>query len=286
MKRTVPTGTSLKAIVSDRRVALWSASSIVAVLIFWEVAADLHLISQYFFSSPSAIVATGLREVQEASFWSDLGISTLEFVVGYCLAMLVGIPLGFLIGWNRRTGYVLEPWLHGLNSTPTLALMPLVVLWFGLGIESKFAIVFISAMVPVVVNLYVGVRTLDPRLLRVARSFGARRRVLLRSIIIPGLLSFVFVAARIAVGRSVSGVVVGEFYASQSGLASRIFQAGINAQTSKLFFGALTITVLAMLGFRLVDAVQNRALAWRRVTPTRARRAALVVPTTARMSDL
>ncbi len=285
MKRYLPTIASLRAFTAGHPVAIWSAGSILTVLILWEAAADLRIVSRYFFSSPSAILVTGFSEVQQASFWSDLGVSTLEFLVGYGLAMLVGIPLGFLIGWNRRAGYALEPWLHGLNSTPTLALMPLVVLWFGLGIESKFAIVFISAMVPVVVNLYVGVRTLDPRLLRVARAFGARRRVLLRSIIIPGLLSFVFIAARIAVGRSVSGVVVGEFYASQSGLASRIFQAGVNAQTSRLFFGALTITVLAMLGFRLVDALQRRALSWRGV-PANKPKGKVLVPPVARLSDL
>jgi NitT/TauT family transport system permease protein len=224
------------------------------------------------------IVAAGYREVQQPSFWTDLSVSSLEFAVGYGLAMIMGVPLGFLIGWNRRVGYLLEPWMHALNSTPSLALMPLVVLWFGLGLQSKFAIVFISAVIPVMVNLYVGVKTLDHRLLLVARSFGARRLVLFRTIVVPGLMAFVFVAARIAVGRSVSGVVVGEFYAAQSGLAARIFQAGINAQTNRLFFGALTITVLAMAAFGLVGVLQGRALSWRRVIKAKSRRGALAVP--------
>jgi taurine transport system permease protein len=272
---------TLAGLLATYRVAIWSAGSVIGVFVLWEVAADLHWISRLFFSSPSGIIAAGIREVHLPSFWDDLRISSLEFAVGYGLALGVGVPLGVLIGSNRRVGYLLEPWIHALNSTPSLALMPLVVLWFGLGIESKFAIVFISAVVPVVVNMYVGVRTIEPRLLTVARSFGAHRLLLFRTVVLPGLLPFIFVSARIGVGRSVSGVVVGEFYASQAGLASRIFQAGVNAQTDKLFFGALVITALAMLAFGFVGVVQGRALSWRRVAVTRKRRGArLVVPVT------
>jgi NitT/TauT family transport system permease protein len=141
--------------------------------------------------------------------------------------------------------------------------MPLILIWFGLGAPAKVAIVFVTAFVPVVLNVYTGVRTVDQRLIRVAASFAASRSHLVRSVVVPSIAPFGFAGARIGVGRAVSGVVVGEFFASQSGLAFRIFQDAQVLETANVLFNALAITFLALAAFKLVGLAERRTLRWR-----------------------
>lgn len=237
--------------------------SFIFVALLWQVGSAFSVLNPMFFSSPTAVVVAGVQEVQTPLFWNDLRISGFEFLVGYVAAVGSGVVFGFLLGWFRRLGYFFEPWVNALNATPSLALMPLVVLWFGLGSTSKVAIVFVTTFVPVVVNTYTAARTLDQRLVRVAASFGARRWLLLRTLAFPTIAPFVFAAARVGVGRAVSGVVVGEFYTAQAGLAYRLFQYAQLLKTADLLFGALLITALALGAFKLVEMAERRVLRWR-----------------------
>jgi NitT/TauT family transport system permease protein len=249
---------------SETRLLVYGSFIVVALL--WQIGSTLGVMDPMFFSSPTAVVIAGVREVQTPLFWNDLRTSAFEFLVGYIAAVGSGVVFGFLFGWFRRLGYFAEPWVNALNATPSLALMPLVVLWFGLDSTSKVAIVFITTFVPVVVNTYTAARTLDQRLARVAASFGARRWFLLRTLVFPTIAPFVFAAARIGVGRAVSGVVVGEFYTAQAGLAYRLFQYASLLKTADLLFGALFITAIALGAFKLVEIAERRVLRWRSVT--------------------
>jgi ABC-type nitrate/sulfonate/bicarbonate transport system permease component len=237
--------------------------SFALVALVWEVSADIGLLNQAFFASPTAIVTAGVRDVQTQLFWGDVRASASEFIVGYGIAVFAGLVFGFTMGWFRRFGYFFRPWIDALNATPSLALMPLVLIWFGLGASSKVAIVFITTFVPVVVNIYTGARTVDQKFLRVAAGFGASRTFLLRSVVVPSIAPFGFAAARLGVGRAVSGVVVGEFFSAQAGLAYRLFQDAQLLQTARLLFGALTITFLALGAFRFVSFAESRTLRWR-----------------------
>jgi NitT/TauT family transport system permease protein len=243
--------------------------SFLLVATFWEVGADVGLLNATFFASPSAIALAGFRAVQTAIFWGDVWTSVYEFLLGYAIAVTAGLLLGILMGWFRRVSYFCEPWVNALNATPSIALMPLILIWFGIGPTSKVAIVLITTFVPVVVNIYTGARTVDPRLLRVAASFGASRTYLFRSVVAPSIAPFGFAGARIGVGRAVSGVIVGEFFAAQAGLGFRLFQDADLLQTDKVLFGALTITFLALGAFKLVGLAERRTLRWRSAVPGR-----------------
>ncbi len=238
-------------------------ASFVLVAAAWEIGARTGALNPVFFASPSAVVVAGFHEVQTALFWSDLWTSATEFLMGYGIAVLAGLVFGFAMGWFVHFGYFFRPWIDALNATPSLALMPLVLIWFGLGPPSKVAIIFVTTFIPVVVNVYTGANTVSHQFLRVANSFRSSRAVLLRSVVVPSVAPFAFAAARIGVGRAVSGVVVGEFFSAQSGLAYRLFQDAQLLQTARLLFGALTITLLALGGFRLVNLLERRALHWR-----------------------
>jgi NitT/TauT family transport system permease protein len=248
--------------------------SFVIVAIVWELAADLGLLNASFFASPSAIILAGTRVVATPVFWNDLWTSAYEFLVGYAIAVTSGLLLGILMGWFKRVSYLCEPWVNALNATPSIALMPLVLIWFGIGPTSKIAIVFITTFVPVVVNIYTGARTVDPRLMRVAASFGASRTQLFRTVVAPSIAPFGFAGARIGVGRAVSGVIVGEFFAAQAGLGFRLFQDADLLHTADVLFGALTITFLALGAFKLVGVAERRTLRWRSVVTDSRRSAA------------
>jgi NitT/TauT family transport system permease protein len=249
----------------EREGRLLPLVSFVAVAILWEIGADTGVLNPVFFPPPTEIVRTGVQEVQSATFWGDVGTSVFEFLWGYLIAITLAFPCGVLIGWFRRLRYLSEPWVDALNATPTLALMPLVLIWFGLGTSAKVAIVFITAFIPVVLNVYTGVRTVDHRLLGVAASFGATRNRIMRTVVVPSVAPFGFAGARIGVGRAVSGVVVGEFFASDSGLAFRIFHDAQLLQTASVLFYALVITFLALGAFNLVGLIEHRVLRWRSI---------------------
>jgi NitT/TauT family transport system permease protein len=241
--------------------------SFLLVAIIWEVGADVGILNITFFASPSSIALAGFREIQTPIFWGDAWTSVYEFLLGYTIAVTAGLLLGILMGWFRRVSYFCEPWVNALNATPSIALMPLILIWFGIGPTSKVAIVFITTFVPVVVNIYTGARTVDPHLLRVAASFGASRTFLFRSVVAPSIAPFGFAGARIGVGRAVSGVIVGEFFAAQAGLGFRLFQDANLLHTANVLFGALTITFLALGAFKLVEVAERRSLRWRSVVP-------------------
>ena len=237
--------------------------SFVVVLLIWEICARAGVIDEVFFSSPSDVWNAGVAAVQTADFWNDTRISLEEFVIGYVAAVVVAVPFGLAAGYSRRFQFFVDPWLNALNSTPRIALLPLVVLWFGLGTMSKIAIVFIGVFVSVAVNTLGGVTTVDRTLADVATTYGASGMRRLTSVILPGILPFALVGMRLGVGRAVSGVMVAEFFTSQAGLGNFIFRAGQTMQTGKLLFGALFITVLALLGFRGLAALERRFSKWR-----------------------
>jgi ABC-type nitrate/sulfonate/bicarbonate transport system permease component len=237
--------------------------SFVLLLAGWELASRGGLIDEVFFSSPLGVWDAGVAAMQTADFWNDTWVSLEEFLIGYIAACVVAIPFGLLAGYSRRFQYFVDPWLNALNSTPRIALLPLVVLWFGLGLMSKVAIVFIGVFVSVAINTLGGVRTVDRTLSDVATTFGASGMRRLTSVILPGILPFALVGMRLGVGRAVAGVMVAEFFTSQAGLGNFIFRAGQTLQTGKLLFGALFITILALLGFQGLSVLERRFSKWR-----------------------
>ena len=234
----------------------------VVLVALWELSASLQLINPFFFSSPSRVVEAGSLAILTAEFWNDVWVSSQEFWVGYIAAIAIAVPFGLLTGWFRPLHYMFEPWLAAFNATPRLALLPLVVLWVGLGFWSKAVIVFLGVFFPVAINTFQGVRTVDVNLYDVSRSFGATTYRRIISVVLPSVLPFALVGMKLGIGRAVSGVVVAEFFTSQDGLGNFIFRAGAQLNTSKLLFGAFFITGLALGAFAIISAIERRVKAW------------------------
>jgi NitT/TauT family transport system permease protein len=167
------------------------------------------------------------------------------------------------MGWYRRVAYVLDPFVNAFYATPRVALLPLVVIWVGIGIWSKIAIVFLGAVFPVLLSTYSGVRTTDARLLRAARSFGADDLQIFRTLILPGSVPFIVTGLRLGVGRALIGVVVGELYAATAGIGFLISVAGNSFQTDKVFVGVLLIALVGIVSMELLGRLERRFERWR-----------------------
>ena len=210
----------------DAESLILPVGSFCGLLAVWELASRLGLISPFFFSSPSMVLGAGADHLIDPAFWNDVRVSGQEFLVGYLAGTLLGVPFGLLTGWFRKLHYMFEPWLAAFNAMPRIALLPLVIVWVGLGFWSKAVIVFLGVFFPVAINTFNGVRTVDRNLYDVARSFGASGMRRIFSVVVPSVIPFTLVGLRLGIGRAVSGVVIAEFITAQDGLGKFIFRAG------------------------------------------------------------
>jgi NitT/TauT family transport system permease protein len=246
----------------DERAVL-SIAGVVALFVAWQIGSDGGLIDKFFFSSPLAIFAAGVQEVQQPRFWDDAKISALELGVGSLAAVALAVPLGIAIGWYHRVSLTFDPWLNFFNALPRVALVPLVVLWVGLGAEMKTVIVFLGGFFSIILPTVEGVRTVDRQFLDVARSFRAPERLIFTSLIIPGTLPFIVSGIRLAVGRVLAGVIIAEFYAQTQGLGVMIAKAAASLQSDRMLFGVLLFTILGILLTEGVGYVERYLQRWR-----------------------
>jgi len=227
-------------------------------------AAERLRLKPIFISSPTLVAAAAYRMAfVTGEIWRDLAASGIGYGLGVALAIAVGIPLGLAAGWYRRLSYAVEPFLSALNATPQVAFLPLIVLWVGTGLGARVLIVFLLAVLPIAINAHAAVRTTDARLVRLAASFGAGEWRLFRTIILPSTVPFLLAGLRLAVGRGMIGVVVGEIYGSAAGIGAMISQAGARFQTDRVFVGVLTIVAIGVILVELVQLIERRVEAWR-----------------------
>ncbi len=233
-----------------------------AGLALWETVAAQRWVNPLLISSPSRIVAAAVWLFGHG-FWNGIAISAREFGWGFGLALATGLPLGLVLGWYRRPRLALEPFISMLLALPRVALMSLILLWLGIGLESKVAVVYLGAFFPILVTVMTGIKTLDPVLMNCARSFGASDPQIFRTLALPGTLPFIVTGMRLGIGRGLVGVVVGELIAATGGVGHMMSRAGATFQVDKVFVGVL---LLAGAGFLLAEAlnVVERALEkWR-----------------------
>jgi NitT/TauT family transport system permease protein len=234
-----------------------------AFLLIWESIGRSGLVDPLFVSSPVRVAQAGAALLQDPDFWNDLYVSGAEFAIGYGAAAVVGIMLGLGVGLSKRLDYLLAPFVDTLNAVPRVTLLPLIVIWFGIGIWSKVAVVFLGAVIPILINARSGVKASETRFVRVARSFSASRFKIFTSIVLPGTVPFVFTGLKYGAGRALLGVVVGELYASTAGVGHLIVNAGNALQTDIVFFGVAIFMAAGLLVVSLLDRLERRFERWR-----------------------
>ena len=237
-----------------------------AVLVFgtvWQVVAVRRLVPELFLPGPADIAAAFVAYVAKGSIWLDLWTSGQELLLGFVLAIVVGLPLGMLMGWYRRLSYALDPFVTFFNSIPRVSLTPLFIIWFGIGINSKIAVVFLGAIFAIIINTAAAARNLDPALVRAARSFGASDTQLFRTVVLPGSVPFILTGLRLGLAHALTGVVVAELVAAQAGVGLMMAQAGQTFQTSKVFVGLILVAGAGVLLTVVLQRIEQRFQSWR-----------------------
>jgi NitT/TauT family transport system permease protein len=242
---------------------LWGAGSVGIFLVVWQLVALAQVVPPLFLPAPTEIAQAMVQMFQDPTIWIDLQTSGSEFIIGYLLAIAAGLPLGLLAGRYLRLSWALDPFIAFFYSMPRIALVPLLLIWFGIGIWSKVAVVFLGAFFPITINTVAGIRSLDPALIRAARSFGARELQLFWTIALPGSVPFILTGLRLGIGHALVGVVVGELIAAQHGIAQRMSVAGTLFQVPTMFAALIIISSSGVVLTLVLQRLERRFDAWR-----------------------
>ncbi len=242
---------------------LLGAVGLVSALCFWETAARLQWADPILISSPT-LVASALKEwAATGVLWRDLAVSLWELVVAFGAAAVVGIPLGVAMGWNRPAEYALDPFVWLLYSTPIVSFWPLFIIWLGIGIKAIIALAFLFSIVQIVINTMAGVRNIDPVLIRCAHSFNARTVDLFFKFTLPGALLMIVAGLRLALGRALIGVVVGELFSANAGLGFHISYYGAKLRFGDVFASLFVIVVIGVGTSQVIRLLEARMIRWK-----------------------
>jgi taurine transport system permease protein len=253
-----PTG-----IAARYRTPLLGGLAVILFFVAWQALFLVVPFNPLFISKPSLILAGLFDLIDTGELLDDLRVSAVPFAYGLAAAVVVGVAIGMVMGWRARVGYALDPLMTALYASPLVALAPLIVVFFGVGVAAKSIIIFSLAVFPFIFNAYAGVRAVDPLLINVVRSLGGTESQLYSKVILPSILPYIVAAARLAIGRALVGVLVGEFFAASEGIGFAIARFGDLYALDKMFACILTIMVIAVMLTEGVRWAERAAFPWR-----------------------
>jgi ABC-type nitrate/sulfonate/bicarbonate transport system permease component len=234
--------------------------SLAVLIALWEwLGRDINPV---FGSYPSAIAAACFELARTGQLGAALYESLRPFLVGYGLAIIIGVPLGLVIGRFRAVEAALGIYVTAGYAMPLVALVPLLILWLGLGFAVKAAVVFLMSLFPITINTWLGVTAVPKSLIDVGRAFVAPDTVILRRIVLPATLPYIMAGIRLAVGRAVVAMVIAEFFTTISGLGAIIINSANNFDTATMFVPILVLMVLAVGLNWLIGWVEHRVAPW------------------------
>jgi NitT/TauT family transport system permease protein len=229
----------------------------------WQALFLVIPLNTLFMSTPSLIGRGLLDLIATGQLFDDLRVSAVPFLYGFVAAVVAGVAIGVVMGWRARVGYALDPLMTALYASPLVALAPLVVVFFGVGVAGKAIIIFSLAVFPFIFNAYAGVRAVDPLLINVIRSLGGTEKDLYSKVILPSTLPYIVAGARLAIGRALVGVLVAEFFAASEGIGYAIARFGDLYALDRMFACILAIMVIAVALTEAVRWAERAAFPWR-----------------------
>jgi NitT/TauT family transport system permease protein len=244
------------------RIHLAGLYSVIGGLLLWELASRYLVANALFLAGPSQIVRAIVELARTGELWRHVAISGVEFAIGYVIACFLGVVCGMAMAGSPTVKRVMQPWISGLYATPTIALAPLFILWFGIGIWSKVLVVISLVLFPVTINTEAGLRTTSERLVEMLRSFGASPSQIFFKVSLPSALPFILAGLKLGIGRGLIGVVVAELFGSRAGLGRLISASADAFNMPDLFAG---VVVLAIAGIAMTAGfgwVERRLVPW------------------------
>jgi NitT/TauT family transport system permease protein len=239
------------------------AASVVLALALWELAARL-IDNPVFFVSLTDIVARGIELWRSGALQVHIATSLAELAIGLALGIAVGILASIVMASSAVMEDLFDPWVSLIYSMPIIALAPLFVLWFGIGMTSKVAIVFLMSVFPVLINSLVGLKTADKDYIEAARSFGSTPAQIFVKVRFPSAVPYIVSGIRNAISRGLIGVVVAEFFGSQAGLGFLIQFSAQTFDTKALFVGVFILAFGGIAAVELLRWIERWVAPWRK----------------------
>jgi ABC-type nitrate/sulfonate/bicarbonate transport system permease component len=238
--------------------------SILTGLGVWHVTA-VRVNDPAFLVSPLVVVGKAYEMLfVTAELYPHLYASSWIFFQGMLVAIAVGVPLGFLMALSPVVRDYANPWMTALYTTPRIAFAPVLLLWFGIEMASKVAIVFLGCVFPILINSFYGMRVVSREFVEVGRSFRLSGAGMFVKILLPASIPFILAGLRLAVGRGLTGVAIAEWFGAQEGLGYLIFFAGQTFNIPTLFVGVTVFAVLGIVGFQILKIVEDLATPWKK----------------------
>ena len=254
----LPTAPASRRRALPARVALTYGGSVALGLVLWQLVSLTQ--NPYFLPSPPRVIAAIGELYRTGQLFDDIAASSFRILSGWAMGVLVGVPLGLLMGWVPFVKRALDPYVEFFRFIPPIAFVSLAILWLGIGEESKVVLIFYTSVFIMTLNTIAGVLAVEEVKLRAAASLGAGRWRTLLSVVFPATVPYVVTGARLAMGNSFLTIVSAEIVAAQTGVGALIWNARNYARTDEVFAGILVLGVLGFLYDRVIRIATGRFL--------------------------
>jgi len=238
-------------------------AALVALLVLWELVTRTGRIPALFLPSPLGVIDAGVEMVRSGELVSHIATSLRRIVLGFGLGALGGVSVGLAVGFWSVAEAVGNPLIAATFPIPKIALLPLLILWLGIGEASKVAVITLGVFFPMAINTYTGVRTADPLLIRAAASFGAGRWSLIRKVLLPSALPMIFAGLKLGAGTALLLLVAAEMIAANAGIGFLILHAQNLMETTKLMVGIVLLSLLGVASHWLLVRLERAAIPWK-----------------------
>jgi NitT/TauT family transport system permease protein len=246
-----------------------SLTSVLGFLLFWHALTDvLGLFPPIVLPSPEKVFFTLYEKITvpvgEARLFGHVGVSLVRILVGVGIALALALPLGILMGWYEDLDSLASPLIEILRPIPPIAWIPLAILWFGIGLGSKVFIIAIGAFFPALINTYIGVKFVDPLLIKAAQTLGAKDKNILWEVVLPASVPLIVAGVRISVGVGMMCLVAAELVAASTGLGYLIMLGGDDLKPELSITGMILIGVLGLIADRVILQIERRVVYWKK----------------------
>jgi NitT/TauT family transport system permease protein len=241
---------------------LISIVSVIVVLAAWQLCSSTGVVDQHLVSSPWGVITSAKQLALSGQLGSSVAVSAELLFVGLAISIVVGTILGMLIGWIKVMAAVFEPFVIMIYAMPTIALLPVLLAWFGIGFRTQVVMVFVISVFPILVSVMTGTRNVDNSLIRLARSFRASEYKILRTIVLPSIVPYFVGGVRLGIGAGLIGVVVAEYFLGENGIGGLIVKEGALLQIGPVFVGLIVLALGSLALTSLLRSIEKRVRKW------------------------
>ncbi|MGF9714011.1 ABC transporter permease [Paenibacillus naphthalenovorans] len=264
MEETIRKYITNKVAFLEQRVPVYApVLGITFIVAVWEIIGRSGLISPLFLPSPTSILSAAWEMIVKGELHPNILASLYRIILGYLLGGSIGIIVGLLLGFSKWAESVGTPILFSFYPIPKIALLPLIILWLGIGELPKVTMIALGVFFPVVINTYSGVKNVDSTLIKAAVTFGSNHLNVVRKVILPGSLPVIFAGLKLAAGTSLLLLVAAEMIAAKEGIGAMILHYGNLMITTKLMVGVVLLSVIGLIFNRTLDFLERKCLPWK-----------------------